>query len=237
MLAVTVFAVVLLGSLFEFGSITRPYWGGFISVPAVVTGQHPYYSRGDHCGLGLRFTLDGQQHTATFDPASTCAGMPAPATTVTASVDPIDSSHVLIVGLDRFQRNLPYIFAFTDALWLSMAGAFLWLSVSSYRNLRTLTGRGQWRQLAPSVLQRTVVKSTTQLTLQAPDLSGTPQIFELAYPGHGPWPSVPSAGQALNLWILADGGRHVLLSGPDCKNATAGTAYVPNSFELRTMGL
>ncbi|MDQ0276574.1 hypothetical protein QO003_000877 [Arthrobacter silviterrae] len=41
----------------------------------------------------------------------------------------------------------------------------------------------------------------------------------------------------MNLWILADGGGHVLLSGPDCKNATAGTAQVPNSFELRTMGI
>jgi len=151
-LAATIFAVVLLGSVFEFGSITRPYWGGFISVPAIVTSPHPYYSRGDHCGLGLRFTLDGQQHTATFDPASTCAGMPAPQTMVTASVDPSDPSHALVVGLDRFQRNLPYIFAFIDAIWLSMAGAFLGLSVTIYRSLRTLTGSEQWRQLTPSVL-------------------------------------------------------------------------------------
>lgn len=27
-LAATIFAIVLLGSVFEFGSITRPYWGG-----------------------------------------------------------------------------------------------------------------------------------------------------------------------------------------------------------------
>jgi len=82
-----------------------------------------------------------------------------------------------------------------------------------------------------------MVKSTTQLTLQAPDLSGTPKIFEVAYTGHGPWPNVPMAGQVMNLWMLSDGGRHVLISGPDCKKVTAGTAYVPNSFELRTMGV
>ncbi|MDQ0276602.1 hypothetical protein QO003_000905 [Arthrobacter silviterrae] len=236
-IAATIFTLVLLGSVFEFGSITRPYWGGFISVPAVVTSQHPYYSRGDHCGLGLQFTLHGLQHTATFDPASTCAGMPAPQTTVTASVDPSDPSHVLIVGLDSFQRNLPYIFAFTDAIWLSMAGAFLWLTTSTYRSAQTLTSTEQWRQLTPTIRQRTMYKSTTQLTLQAPDKSGTPQIFQLSYPGRGPWPTLPIPGKAMNLWILADGGGHVLLSGPDCKNATAGTAHVPNSFELRTMGI
>lgn len=163
--------------------------------------------------------------------------MPAPQTTVTASVDPTDPSHVLIIGLDSFQRNLPYIFAFMDAIWLSIAGVFLWLSVSTYRNARTLTGKEQWRQLTPSVRQRTMFRSTIQLTLQAPDRSGTPHIFQLAYPGHGPWPNIPMSGQVMNLWILADGGRHVIISGPDCKNAAAGTASVPNSFELRTMGI
>jgi hypothetical protein len=234
---VFVFALLVIGLVFLFGSITRPYWGGFTRVPAVVTGQHAYFSRGDHCDLGLHFNLDGRQRTATFDPASTCAGMPKPGTTVTANVDPADPSHVLIVGLDQSQRNLPFIFAFVGAIWLVIASTFLWISLSTYRRVRALACSQKWKQLDVTVLRRTLYKNSTNLTMGTPGAEGLQQIFQLSYSGSGPWPSRPSAGEVLQLWMLADGGQHVLLSGPDCENAAAGRVYVPNGFELRTLGL
>jgi hypothetical protein len=236
-LGVFIFTFLVVGLVFLFGSITRPFWGGFVRVSAVVTSQHAYFSRGDHCDLGLQFTMDGRQHAATFDPASTCAGMPKPRTTVTASVDPADPSHVLIDVLDQSQRNLPFIFAFVGAIWLGIAGAFLGISLSTYRHVRTLACSQKWKQLGATVLRRTLYKGTTNLTMGAPGPKGLRQIFQLTYAGSGPWPSRPVAGQVMQLWMLADGGQHVLLSGPDCKNAAAGRVYVPNSFELRTLGL
>ncbi|WP_284991760.1 hypothetical protein [Arthrobacter sp. efr-133-TYG-120] len=232
-----VFAFLVVGLVILFGSITRPYWGGFVRVPAVVTSQHAYFSRGDHCDLGLQFTMDGHQHTATFDPASTCGGMPKPWTTVTASVDPADPSHVLIVGLDQFQRNRPFIFAFAGAIWLGIAGAFLGNSLSTYRHVRALACSQKWKQLGATVLRRTVYKNTTNLTIGAPGAEGVQQIFQLTYTGSGPWSGRPAVGQVVQLRILANGGQHVLLSGPDSKNAAAGRVFVPNSFELRTLGL
>lgn len=236
-LGVSGFAVVVVGLVFIFGSLTRPYWGGFVRVPAVVTSQHPFFSRGEHCDLGLAFTLDGLHQTATFDPASTCAGMPKPRTTVTASVDPADPSHALIVGLDQSQRNMPYFFAIMGVIGLGVCGAIMGLGVSTYRHARTMAGTAQWKRVSVTVLWRHMYKNVTDLTLGAPGPDGTPQIFQLTYSGRGPWPNRPMAGHVLELWILADGGQHVLFSGPDCKGPAAGRAYVPNSFERRTMGI
>ena len=60
--------------------------------------------------------------------------------------------------------------------------------------------------------------------MQAPDRDGAPQIFQLTYPGRSPWPDRPTAGQVMELWILPDGGRDILFSGPDCKYPAAGRA-------------
>ncbi len=236
-LGVAGFAALVVGLVFILGFVTRPYWADFVRVPAIVTSQRPYFSRGDHCDLSLEFTLDGRDHTATFDPASTCAGMPKPGTTVTASVDPADPSYALIVGLDQSQRNVPYVLAFMGSIWLGISGVIIGLGVSTYRQARILTATAQWKRLSATVLRRYVYKNTTELTLQAPGRDGTPQIFQLTYSGRGPWPNRPQAGHVTELWILADGGRQVLFSGPDCQDPAAGRAHVPNSFELRTMGI
>lgn len=236
-LGVAGFAVLVVGLVLILGFVTRPYWAGFVRVPALVTSQHPYYSRGDHCDLGLEFILEGRDHTATFDPASTCAGMPEPQTMVTASVDPADPSYALIVGLDQSQRNVPFVLAIMGSIWLGACGVIVGLGVSTYRHARSLTGTAQWKRLSTTVLRRNVYKNTTELSLQAPGRDRTPQIFQLTYAGRGPWPNLPVPGHVMDLWILADGGRHVLFSGPGCQNPAAGRAHVPNSFELRTMGI
>jgi hypothetical protein len=70
----------------------------------------------------------------------------------------------LILVLDQFSRNLPFIFAFTGANCLSMAGAFLGISLSTFRRARTLTSTGQWKLLSVVVLRRNVYKDTTGRT-------------------------------------------------------------------------
>lgn len=216
----------LVGSAFFF-MLTRPYWPGHVNAPAVVTSQTQHYGRGPQCVLGVRFTLDRQTHVGSYELGTRCGGLPTAGTAVTVKVDPADPSNLYIVGLDGYNRKLAYLAPPIGLAILGFGCWVFWEAWSTYRRPNLLVRTQPWRQLTATVTLATTSNRQNLLMLGATDMAGQPCSFQLSYIGPGPWPSQPRKGEVITIWLLADGNRQVLLSGPGADEITYGSIKVP----------
>lgn len=221
-----------------------PIWGSHVHVPATVTSQYGYYKRdiyalnGHHCIIGLQYVLDGGPRTASSDTHTTCGGSPSSGTPVMISVYQENTIAPIIDGYYTFQSSLPGMVGLLGLGGVVGFGYLFGLIALSYWRARQVGHSGaSWRQLTATVKRLERIRSWTTVTLEAEDTTAGRRVFQIRYSFNAPGLESLDPHGTLHLTMLSNGGNTVFLGTPGSRNIKVGYLSVPNTFELRALGL
>lgn len=216
-----------------FWFLTRPFHEDWPATAATVVRTHEFYAKGKHCEVYLQLA-SAPPRTVMFSGSAPCRELPPVGRAVTVNVDPLDASSVRILGYEGplwGDIGLPAVVLAQPVLW---AWAFLLVALIRFRRGRKTGGGQPWRSVTARFVASTVYRGTVSARLWALDAENKERIFLLS----GRASALPGLtggrpGMQMNLWLVGDGHRNVLIREPGGQ-AVLGQVYAPNDFELRT---
>ncbi len=234
------YAAVLVLTLFVsailFSLASKPFWGEFRPMSAVVLSTSEFVESrgGPHCDVFLAFTVGTDPKTALVKAPTPCRRMPAPNEQVILLID-ADGNGVRILGHDHYLSQLSGLTFLIGLGATTMAfGVMLW-STRRYGLVKRLTRNRPWHEVEGLVTGEWMYDGPESFVMLVTDSVGKGRKLLVRCNGRRPEGLEPEKGSRLRMWLVADGRGNAVLRAPKGSNWILAKVSIPTDFELRTL--
>ena len=231
-----VLVLTVVASAIFFSLASKPFWGEFRPVSAVVlsTSEFVALRGGAHCEVVLAFTVGTDHKTTLVKAPAHCRSMPAANEEVTLLVD-AEGNGTRILGHDHYLSQLSELIFFIGLGATTMAVAGMVWTTRRYGMVKRLTRNRPWYEVEGLVTGEWIYDGPESFVMLVTDSVGESRQLLVRCKGRRPEGLEPKAGSRLRMWLVSDGRGNAVLRAPNGSNWILAKVSIPTDFELRAL--